>query len=190
MIIQGQDPSFMSHLKDHELITTDLSLSDLAIYSRDCFILEKICVARSLNAIKAFSPCHIPCLRRFLTGFYSDGFLIIFFFPFHGRLKWDCKEYFPVCTSVTCCHVQNCFLIKAWKAFDSWDIQEGVHFPVLILGELISLSRQPPLEIPSLPHSKTVAIASSRKGENAYTITVLFLSVSQLTMFCVRMHTC
>lgn len=88
MIIQGQDPSFLSHLKDHELITTDLSLSDLAIYSRDCFILEKICVTRSLNAIKAFSPCHIPCLRRFLTGFYSDGFLIFFFF---FSLSWQAK---------------------------------------------------------------------------------------------------
>lgn len=48
----------MSHLEDHELITTDLSSSDLTIYSRDCFISEEICVARSLNAIKAFSPCH------------------------------------------------------------------------------------------------------------------------------------
>jgi len=46
----------MSHLKDHELITTDLSLSDLTIYSRDCFISEEICVVRSLNATKAFSP--------------------------------------------------------------------------------------------------------------------------------------
>lgn len=62
----------MSHLKDHELITTDLSLSDLTIYSRDCFILEEICVARSVNAIEAFSPCHIPCLRRFLTSFCHD----------------------------------------------------------------------------------------------------------------------
>lgn len=31
MITQGRDPCFMSHLKDHELITTDLSLSYLTI---------------------------------------------------------------------------------------------------------------------------------------------------------------
>lgn len=62
----------MSHLKDHELITTDLSWSDLTIYSRDCFILEEICVARSLNAIRAFSPCYIPCLRRFLKSVCYD----------------------------------------------------------------------------------------------------------------------
>lgn len=59
----------MSYLKDHELKTTDLSLSDLTICSRDCFILEEIRVARSLYAVKAFSPCSIPCLRRFLTSF-------------------------------------------------------------------------------------------------------------------------
>lgn len=62
----------MSHLKDHELMTTDLSLSDLTIYCRDCFILEEICVARSLNAIKAFSRSHIPCLRGFLS--YDGSF--------------------------------------------------------------------------------------------------------------------
>lgn len=95
----------MSHLKDHELITTDLSLSDLAIYSRDCFILEKICVARSLNAIKAFSPCHIPCLRRFLTGFYSDGFLIIFFFSFSRQAKVRLQRVF---SSLYLCNLLPC----------------------------------------------------------------------------------
>lgn len=94
----------MSHLKDHELITTDLSLSDLTICSRDCFILEENCVARSLNAIKAFSPCHIACLRRFLTSFCS-GVSFWFVFPFSWQAKIRLRRIFP---SVYVCHLLLC----------------------------------------------------------------------------------
>lgn len=94
----------MSHLKDHELITTDLSLSDLTIYSRDRFILEEICVARSVNAIEAFSPCHIPCLRRFLTSFCHDvSFWFVFPFPWQAKVRLR-RVFSSLCLSFAVMH--------------------------------------------------------------------------------------
>lgn len=141
----------MSHLKDHELITTDLSLSDLTIYSRDCFILEEICVARSLNAIKAFSPCHIPCPRRFLTSFCSDV-SFWFVFPFPRQAKVRLRRIFSslyVCRLLLCTELLTDLGLKS---INSWVFQEGVQFLKLLLSELIFLSTWPPLwKAPSFP---------------------------------------
>lgn len=142
----------MSHLKDHELKTTDLSLSDLTICSRDCFILEEICVARSLNAVKAFSPCSVPCLRRFLTSFYYE-ILSWFVFPFSWQAKMRLQIIF--CTLYVChllCCAQNCLLICAWKLVNFCIVQKGIQFSILFLGKVIFLPTWPPLcEAPHSP---------------------------------------
>lgn len=135
----------MSHLKDRELKTTDLSLSDLTICSRDCFILEEICVTRSLNAIKAFSLCSVPCLRRFLTSFYYK-ILSWFVFPFSWQAKMSLQKIF---CSLYVCHLlycaQNCLLICAWKLVNFWVVQEGMQLSILFLAKFIFLPTWPPL---------------------------------------------